>query len=243
MSQLDIVEARDLMQYLVFAPKWNHKRNDAMGAFQPEAKRFLKHYGEPPGNVILIDNRQWKSRQRADVLTAINSCCSSCVPTVVALFCHGYKGGLQLGFRNRHAAALARSIAAIGDKSVRVVLYACDTGRDLDRDRRDDLKAFGGDGGFADRLRDELCKHGAVDCQVDSHTTAGHATRNPHVRRFEGRGSPIGGVGGYYLVPRKPRAMWRAWRTALRTPFRFSFPLMAVGEIHRRLLRGSTSSV
>jgi len=238
------------MKFFVFAPMYNHTRRDATAVFQPEGQRFLKHHGQRVGDITLIDNRRLKPFQRRDVLRVLKAYQGACEKVCVALCCHGYKWGLQLGFKLRHAKVLGRHIAELGDRAPHVVLYACDTARDLDRDRKDDLEAFGGDGGFADLLRDAMCRAGAVDCQVDAHTTAGHAGWNPNVRRFEGMGSPVGCIGGQYIVPfptrellkglspdqkQKKRAAWAGWMEALKTPFRYEFPFMSIGEIHRHL--------
>jgi hypothetical protein len=116
-----------------------------------------------------------------------------------------------------------------------VALYCCSTGAASSADA---YAEFGGDGGFADRLRDALCVAGGVHCTVDAHTTAGHTTMNPYVRRFEGRGSRVGGVGGFDLVSPKSGDLWRRWRRALReTSLRYRFPVMSVAEIHDWLLR------
>jgi hypothetical protein len=61
-------------------------------------------------------------------------------------------------------------------------------------------------------------------------------------------GSPVGGVGGYYIVAKstkkgKPKTkLWNAWRKALRTDFRFAFPFMTTEEIHDHLRRGLSPS-
>jgi len=84
-------------------------------------------------------------------------------------------------------------------------LYCCLTGFSLN---------IAGDGGFADKLRDAFCEAGMTWVKVYAHTTAGHTTRNPYVRIFEGQGSPIGGIGGQLLV--QPGAkLWKTWRSAL----------------------------
>jgi hypothetical protein len=106
-----------------------------------------------------------------------------------------------------------------------VVLYACSTG----------AGGVGGDGGFADALRDALCRAGSVNCRVVAHVTAGHATRNPNVRFFDGMGSATGGAGGYYPVA-PGSALWKKWVRALReTDMRFRFPFLSVAEIHAEL--------
>jgi len=222
---------------IAFAPEHNHKRKDAQVVFKPEGRRFLAHHDQRSLQLTLIDNSRSKWSQRRDVLRVLRTYKGSLEHACVAFFCHGYKSGLQLGFKLRHAKILGRRIAELGDKAPVVVLYACDTARDLDRDRRDDLTEFGGDRGFADRLRDSLCRYGAIDCQVDAHTTAGHATRNPNVRRFYGDGSSTGGAGGQYIVPHG-HPLWSRWRESLKTPFRFDFPFLSIEKIHDMLEAG-----
>lgn len=207
------------MNIVAFAPQFNTAgRKDATGAFQPEARAFLRVVGD--GSLVLIDNRKPEAAMRAQVLAALSP-----GTLTVAFFCHGLGKRIQFGFGLAHVALLASALA--GDRNRRVVLYACNTGKGNE--------PVGGDGGFADELRDALCRAGCVDCRVDAHTTAGHTTCNPYVRRFEGMGSPVGGVGGYWLVA-PGSALWTKWRTALRdTDLRFRFPFMSVAEIHREL--------
>jgi hypothetical protein len=216
-------------------------RKDATGAFQPEAERFVMiHHGMVgTGDVRLFDNKKPDQYCRDFVLREIDRVNSlyppdeDVRPMCIAFFCHGFKRGIQCGFKLQHVNELAAAMFKACNERTDIIvpLYACDTGRDLDADRRDDLEAFGGDGGFADSLRDALCRAGAVDCEVLAHTTAGHASRNPNLRRYSGNGSVCGGVGGHYIVPMKS-PLWKKWRVALRTDFRFKFPFMTDAEIH-----------
>jgi hypothetical protein len=223
------------MRFVVFAPKHNTKgRSDATGAFQLEALGFLRHHGVNPRELILVDNSSMLSTQRSHVLREINTWALCKEPVCIAFFCHGSRNGIQLGFKSKHIGRLASSIAALGDPGVRVALYSCDCGRDIDRERIDDLAEHGGNGGFADLLRDALCKAGCVDCMVWAHTTAGHTSKNPHVRLFAGLGSSIGGDGGIYVVPRH-WPQWKRWRAELRTPFRWDYPLMTLARIHAQM--------
>lgn len=225
---------------IAFAPMHNTKgRKDATGAFIPEAKRFLRHHGiDPSCNLFLIDNKQSKKKMREDVITILNNLNAAFTPhcgTAVAFFCHGTKQGIQFSFNVRNVAGLAKALVSFGGASVIVPLYACSTGRDRDRDKLDDLQDVGGDGGFADVLRDTLCDAGGTQCVVDAHTSVGHTTRNPNVRRF--LGSAVGGIDGFYIVSRHKRKLWRTWRKALRTDYRFVFPFLAIEEIHHDLAR------
>lgn len=210
----------------IFAPMYNSDgKRDATGAFQPEARAFARLVcgaGRGEATVTLVDNRRPKPATRRAVLDAVGAV----RPDRLVFFCHGWKAGIQFGIGLEHLEELA---AACSQPPI-VTLYACSTA----------AGATGGDGGFADALRDALCLSGAPWCRVDAHTTAGHTTRNPYVRRFDGLGSPVGGQGGQWIVA-PPAAggnavLWKRWVAALRTDFRFQFPELEISEIHRRLL-------
>ncbi len=154
----------------------------------------------------------------------------------VAFFCHGWPSGIQLVPLNK-INQLARDLAAkVVSSSLLVTLYCCSTASDTDP-KTPEMQdtGTGGDGGFADLLRDALCAQGFFDCQVDAHTTAGHTTQNPYVRRFEGHGIPTGGVGGQWIVTPRSK-QWAKWSAALKKgTFRFAFPFQSMFEIHTQL--------
>lgn len=212
------------MTVLAFAPMHNTKgRKDATGAFQPEARAFCELND---GQLILVDNNKVPaSEMRARVIKEVANTPDQ-IPQV-AFFCHGSRCGIQFGFTRANVATLAKVIAR---KSVyaTVPLYAClAAGPATD--------AAGGDGGFADALRDALCAEGAIWCRVDAHATAGHTTWNPYVRRFDGVGNTSGGCGGQYIVAPGSK-LWPRWRKALReTNLRLTFSRLSIGEIHKRL--------
>lgn len=217
------------MTILAFAPLHNlDGKRDATGAFHPEAQAFAKLTG---ADVVLVDNDTPAISRREAVLDAIREH----NPGQVAFFCHGWTTGIQFGFGVQHTLLLAETITGgWAGTDPRVVLYACLTAAD------GKTPGAGGDGGFADEFRDALCRAGATWCRVDAHTTAGHTTRNPYVRRFEGQGSAVGGTGGQWIVaPKSP--LWKPWVRALReTDLRYRFPSMSVAEIHAELLRQPT---
>lgn len=218
-----------------FSPTTNTPpKKDATGAFIPEGRNFMKFHQQPPSNLFMVDNTKPAAAMKAYVFNSLRAVSDL---HGVAFFCHGLRDRIQFGIRKADLPELARLIAAKtfpADRALPVTLYCCDTGRDDDAHRDDDLAEFGGDNGFADHLRDELCKAGVVNCVVDSHTTAAHTTMNPDVRRFEGMGSPVGGVGGYYLVPRGNK-LRKAWINALKTDLRFEFPFLRTADILQRL--------
>lgn len=221
------------MNIIAFHPTTNtNGKNDAGGAFIPEATHFMSFHKQLRLNRIPIDNTKTMSEMQTEVIRAIRSCHDL---DAVAFFCHGFKSGIQLGFRNGDVQYLAHVLSeTFGINSPGIVtLYACDAARDADQDREDDLQEFGGDGGFADLLRDALCKEGKLHCRVDAHASAAHTTMNPDVRRFEGGGS-LGAVGGSYIMPRGT-PLWSKWVAALKTDFRYEFPYLTTQEIHQRL--------
>jgi hypothetical protein len=215
------------MTIIAFAPRYNTgAKKDATGAFIPEAKAFLRFHSQPATNLALIDNERPPGVMRAFVRRELSRYAGL---TGVAFFCHGFRTGIQFGFRSADAPTLVSSIVD-PSPDLRLTLYACDAARDADKDRDDDrADEIGGDGGFADALRDALASV-APACAIDAHTTAAHTTRNPDVRRFQGPA----GAGGAYIIPRGD-PLWPAWRDALRGDLRFAFPFLTVAEIRARL--------
>lgn len=219
------------MKGLAFAAGFNSTgRHDATGAFQPEAKAFCRlHKLAGP---LLFDNRQKYPVRRAFVYHALEECQTGALD-VVALFCHGWIDGVQTGHVRAVAQDFARRLARVASPRLVLVLYACDSGRDADRDRKDDDDAGpGGDGGFADVMRDALLNAGVLEPRVFAHATLGHTTRNPYVRVFD---NTQGTIGGQWVVePHSPQ--WRAWVRALdKTSLRFRFPFMSRQEVEAEL--------
>lgn len=208
--------------WLVVTPDRNSKgKRDYGGAFLPEALAFLKHHRPLSSTHVKVSLDASPHARQVQLLNAIND---SPRLKLLAFFTHGLRSRLpQFGWSLADVGELALMIATHSVPDVRVVLYACDTAAGT---------GPGGDGGFADALRDELVQAGATRCQVDAHKTAGHTTRNPYVRRFDASQQ---GKGGTWIVdPDGP--LWRRWVRALReTPLRYEFPLLSQAEIHARL--------
>jgi len=218
---------------LAFAPAHNaHGKRDATGAFIPEAKRFVAAADE--GQLVLFDNRKPFAQRRREVLGEIDTYVRAGGLDAVAFFCHGSIRSIQAGIGMRSAKALAASLAGVARSDFLVVpLYCCSTGDDPDDDP---MSAAGtGEGSFADRLRDDLCRADIKYTRVMGHTTVAHTTKNPCVVFFDGMGTPEGVEGGYAPVKPGTKA-WGPWRRALRsTDLRFRFPFMTPGEIHAEL--------
>jgi hypothetical protein len=215
------------MHGIIFTPNKNTKRDkntgklrpDYTGAFKPEAQRFAEFWGMTWANIVKIDVDKSKKEMRRDVCNAIvESTKNGRKLRVIAFFCHGWKTGIQLGFDTKNVGVLAHVLKNRVVKNVVVPLYCCSTGRDSDSEISDDIDPgfVGGDGGFADVLRDMLCAEtNAIRCRVVAHVTAGHTTLNPWVRYFEGANMPFGGTGGFWVVrPKGP--LWRKWIRWLR---------------------------
>jgi hypothetical protein len=222
---------------LIFAAGYDTPgKKDATHAFHPEARRYQQIRG---GKLVHVDNRRDTATRAEAVLGEIARNGQHPWRTI-AFFCHGTPRSIQLGFDRRTVGELGKYIARTSERDARVLLYCCSTGSTISALVG---KAPGGDGGFADLLRDALCEHGAVHCRVMAHDTVGHTTKNPFVRFFDGNGSPMGGQGGTQVV-RPSSKLWTAWREALAgkflagSEFRFHMPFMEIGEIHAALTTG-----
>jgi hypothetical protein len=210
------------MRVLSLAPLHNSPgKRDATGAFQPEARAFTR-LGADGSVYRIVDNSANSAKMRGVTGTSIRLA----RPGVIGFFCHGWRTGIQFGWNLDSIDTLASVIAeACPTDAPIVALYACSTASG----------GVGGDGGFADQLRDALCKAGAVNCRVDAHDRSGHCTRNPYVRRFEGQGSTVGSTGGLWIV-QPGTSPWKPWVRALReTDLRLRFPMMSIAEIHKEL--------
>lgn len=228
------------MTSIAFYPK-KQKAGDGFNVFYPEAQKFLAHHEDKARRVLVEVEAQRMTgivpvaeksaalkARRAQVKTALSALADSKAYTSnFAFFCHGWRTGMQFGFDLRSVGELAEHIhAASGNQDPNVFLYSCSCGSG-DND---------GDGGFADKLRDELCKLGSVNCLVVAHATAGHATSNPYVREFNGNGSPVGGTGGQWIVA-PGSELWEKWRKALRTTnLRFELA-SGIEYIHGKLVK------
>jgi len=218
---------------MIFVPMHNTKKSDA-AEFMREAEAFRKLHHIDSECLRIIDNHKSKREMRRHVLDDVDMWGL----TGVFFFCHGWESGIQLGISLSDVCAVAHSIGTnLQDTSVVVGLYCCSTGGTIGKKKQDETEPLGGDGGFADRLRDELCRVGAVDCRVLAHTVPGHTTKNPYLREFIGGGRPLGGSGGSWVIPPRHKPEFKAWRKLLRTDptARFEIPFVSTGAIQRRV--------
>lgn len=200
---------------LILSPDRNTRgKHDANGAFWPEADAFEGKHG---GVQIRIDQSQPPSGRFRQTLAAIEEH----APNVLAYFGHGLRHSLpQLGATLGNVASLAGALA-LGSTAPLVILYACSAG---------DGESPGGEGGFADHLRDHLLQAEASGARVLAHTVAAHTTQNPYVREF----SRAQMTGGKWLVD-PGSVKWKRWVKLLRGPARLQFPFWTVDELERAL--------
>lgn len=201
-------------------------RKDASGAFQPEARAFVKASGLRATVTLFDSNRALADRR----LESSRALARQTDVDVFAFFCHGWRDGLQCGWQIRKAGELADLLALAGRRTSTIILYACDAARDADADREDDKNPGpGGDGGMAAAIVTGLRARG-WEGRLYAHATPGHTTRNPWVR-FWGRMGPDAPWerGAWLVEPRTP--LWPAWRAALAGDLRLKFPFLTRAEI------------
>lgn len=212
-------------------------RKDVTHAFLPEARAFARHHkldADDPNTLKRFPTNAPLDHRRAVCSLALRSVSSPI--DVLALFCHGWKAGVQCGWMRQHVQTLARLLGQHMRIDGHVLLYACDTAKDMDDDEVDERAGGpGGDGGFADMLRDS-CEVLGRRVQVMGHTQTAHTTMNPFARYFA---PGCGGKGGHwYVEPDAPH--WSAWCRALRDPrstLRYRFWQMTPDEIAAELAR------
>ena len=213
---------------LVFAL---HRQNK--NEFAREAGLFSSFWGIPKENQYYLDPPKTPKDKHDQASYIMSEIMARKDVDLIAFFCHGFPRKLQCGFDllNTSELALACKYSCVED--VKIVLYTCSAG---DSPKNSDIKGDGpGNGGFADSLRDSLCRDGSlVWCQVDAHVTAGHTTRNPYVRRFHGDGLPEGRSGGDWLI-RPGTRHWKEWKKQLKGELRFAYPMMFRSEIAEAL--------
>jgi hypothetical protein len=210
------------LQVLAIHPLFNTpNRKDASGAFIPEARAFVELHA--PGSRLAFDNNKALPDRRAEVTRILQRHAGKDL-RCVAFFCHGWgrgKGemGMQTGFMERHIPALAALLDGCLAKDGVVALYACDSGRDEDYDRKDDVKPEAtGVGGFASQLSKALKR------PVLAHAKEGHTTTNPFVMRFG-----ADGVGVWYSTPGTEDFKAFARDLRIDAKLRYALPFLNVG--------------
>lgn len=204
-------------------------KKDFTGAFDPEARKFMALHNIPAECRLKVDLSKNEGTRKKQVLDFIADLKAKGYETNhIAIFCHGFTARIEVGFRIANVRELVDALKSVRNPSeyCGFILYCCSTGGGPGKD---------GDNGFADKLRDTMCQAGEVDCVIEAHVTAGHTVTNPNKRRYMGMGSAVGGTGGTWIVGPNT-ALWRKWRNALQTDFRFQFHYMTIAQIHDYLI-------
>lgn len=216
-------------------------RQDATGAFIPESINFAKFHQANGHTVERVgyDNLLVPKQLRRERFLAL---IERAAPfDAFVYFGHGLRSSLPSpSVDAAHVPQLAKLLAskAADPKKFIVVLYACSTGETPSALAR--VHALeNGEGGFADKLRDELLAAGVTGGWVDGHTIAAHTTQNAYLRRFL-LDPAVKDFGGDWLVAPKSPA-WARWRERLHTPwredpFRFEFPFMDAAAVRAACL-------
>jgi len=217
------------MNILVLHASVNSHGHDATGAFIPEGINFNKHRTSKGDTVQLIpyDNSLAPGKRLEPFLKLIEN--ANPFDAFVYLG-HGLRNGLpSVGMtqanRKKFTDLLIKK--AKNKKSLYVTLYACSSAETT-------TGQVGGEGGFADKIRDDLVDAGFTQGWVDAHSVAGHATQNSMLRRFYLSKEQAASGGTWLVAPGSPE--FAQWRKKLNSkwkddPFRFDFPYMTAAEV------------
>lgn len=223
-----------MTRVFVATPDRNYREHDFTGAFRPESDALVSAHGAEGSEVVRVNINEDRGARRAQVLAGLRQGNVQAFD-LVALLCHGWKGGIQLGFLLEHVQELAAGIASVTRRGAAVVLYACSAASP-------EFEAAGGTcagpesrgtQGFADVLWTALScctlQDGAPgsSLHLDAHDRAGHTTSNPFVRRFDAEGE------AWLIEPGS--ALWGPWYRELHdrhtSALRLRYPTMTRKEI------------
>lgn len=192
---------------LILTPAANSHRRDFDFVFKPESEKLRRSY-EDTGAVcrvvrvpvaavdpntlrVLSGQRAFEAAARA----VIDATAEGTPWTHLIVLCHGWRTGIQLGFRTRQRRRNdARNFEDWLDvlrvlPMKTITLFACSAGKEPVTRKN---SPGTGDESFADVLRD------STGITVIAHTTVGHATRNPNLITFERSEAPL--IGGIRLA-------------------------------------------
>ena len=217
------------MNILVLHASENTHDNDAGGAFIPEAINFNKHRTAQGDTVQVIPfkNSLPQGKRLDEFLKLIDG--ANPFDAFVYLG-HGLRNGLPSAgltqaSRKRFTDLLIKK--AKNKKSLYVTLFACSAAETT-------TGQPGGEGGFADKVRDDLVDAGFTQGWIDAHSVPGHATQNSMLRRFYLSKEQEASGGSWLVAPGSPEfAQWRKklnspWK---KDPFRFNFPYMTATQV------------
>lgn len=223
------------MKAMIFAAGTNSPNKRDAAEFQAEADRFRRCH-ELMDPVHIFDNTKPVDARRAQTLEFLSEAEPDSLDTVV-FFSHGWPDGMQSGFTKTYVPQFAAALKRCCKPVASLVLYCCSTAADGDKSDLNERKPGpGGDGGFADAVRDEAARVG-FSLVVYGHSVVGHTTENPYARVFV----PVESKGGTWVLgPDSP--LWAQWVRALKSTgrdgkfdatrtFRFRYPYMQMAEI------------
>lgn len=125
--------------------------------FEREARKFQEYWNVPEHLVKdFSPYRGYRRKYEALKFLSENRRIKN-----VAIFCHGWKNRIELGFKSEDVKLLSQ----IFEPMYRVILYCCSCGKK---------------GGFAE----QLARADDSGLQVFAHTTSGHTTMNPFVVNY-----------------------------------------------------------
>lgn len=188
-------------------------KRDATGAFRPESVALVKALGLH-ANVRIFDNNRALPDRRKEVGLALDRVTDL---DLVAFLCHGWRDGIQAGWTIQTVQDLGDRLALACKRDATIALYCCDTARDNDGDRKDDVACGpGGRRGFASCLSDAMRARGWRG-NLWAHPTTAHTTKNPYVRVFRQDEEPE--LGDWACEPHSEH--WAKWQAAMQGAIRF----------------------
>lgn len=218
---------------LIVTPDRNTKDNDYKGAFDVEATLYARYWASKGRETTRakIDVSKGLPSRLKQLLAWLRLITPAVGGTRHRLIVasHGWTTGIQVGPQCKDVDVLTAELKRLGIREV--CLYCCSTGNDA---KDSDTAPGTGDNGFADLLRDAMCRAGITDARVFAHSTAGHTSQNPDIRFFDGMGLTQGGVGGLTPV-RRGTPQYQALRRLLKTTDRFELPWLTLPELEQML--------
>jgi len=210
------------MHHIILHQSKNKRfKKDATHVFIPESRKletFIKERGDTSENHATNGNQWDKDAIKADLFDSVLLRSTDSIDAVHFL-CHGWKTGIQFGFKRRSGARiLGGFIGSFRPKYVN--LYACLTGKESDNFALwtyERLKECYGSSVFDDYPR-LMC-----------HTTRGHATGNPNVKTYFT--DENGKTQSCMVYTRTHKLFWIWWYLLRTTDLCFEFPFITKEQI------------
>lgn len=232
---------KKLKALVLYVPTNRHGLNERTGRpwhdgdeFKREATHFACYYDATLVPIPYAKGPISKKLRLETVKSAFEQHSKDEPFDVVAVFCHGWANGIQLGYKVSDSTVdfFAELIHTHCAPNVKVELYCCSTAHDRDKDKGEEIGP-GSYGGFASELHTAMCEYGVdpFTSWVDAHFTAGHTTRNPFLVRFNDK---AGVQAGKWLVKPNSR-LWPMWRKSLKGGMRFMLAMLTTKEIEQKL--------